>query len=201
MSKIKGATGGVAGLGAIGFGLYGIGKVHGYMNMVIFIVVAIVAVLTVHRLSGSRKKKTDCIVYNQNELFMVTILLLILTTGLYSSYKIYQNQNKLGESITSDAIVIVLIFAIVLPGLFALSILKNRNDKIIITPNKLTIVDNKTTHEFLFDELNSYQIEKSKLVLHFREKEKMTFKLDELNLNKKDIRSLDLDLEACLIKS
>ena len=132
---------------------------------------------------------------------MVTILLLILTTGLYSSYKIYQNQNKLGESITSDAIVIVLIFAIVLPGLFALSILKNRNDKIIITPNKLTIFDNKTTHEFLFDELNSYQIEKSKLVLHFREKEKMTFKLDELNLNKKDIRSLDLDLEACLIKS
>ncbi len=200
MSKIKGATGGLAGIGAIGFGLYGIGEVHGYMNMVIFIVVAIVAVLTVHRLSGSRKKKNDCIVYNQNELFMVTILLLILTTGLYSTYRIYQNQNKLGESITSDAIVIVLIFAIILPGLFALSILKNRNDKIIITPNKLTIFDNKTTHEFLFDELDSYQIANSKLVLNFKEKEKITFKLDELNLNTKDIKLLDLDLKASVIK-
>ena len=169
MSKVKGATGGIAGLGAIGYGIYGIGQVHGYMNMIIFTIGSIIALLIVYRLSGSRKIKQDCVVYNQNELFMVTVLILI-------------------------------IFAVLLPGLFAFSILQNRNDKIIITKNSICIVDNETTHDFLFDDLDSYQIANSKLVLNFKEKEKITFKLDELNLNAKDIKSLDLDLKASVIK-
>jgi hypothetical protein len=78
--------------------------------------------------------------------------------------------------------------------------LQNRNDKIIITKNSICIVDNETTHDFLFDDLDSYQIANSKLVLNFKEKEKITFKLDELNLNAKDIKSLDLDLKASVIK-
>lgn len=200
MSKAKGATGGIAGLGAIGYGIYGIGQVHGYMNMIIFTIGSIIALLIVYRLSGSRKIKQDCVVYNQNELFMVTVLILIISTGLYSTYKIYQNQNELGETITSNAFVIVFIFAILLPGLFAFSILQNRNDKIIITKNNICIVDNETTHDFLFDDLDSYQIANSKLVLNFKEKEKITFKLDELNLNAKDIKLLDLDLKASVIK-
>jgi len=36
MSKAKGATGGLAGLGAIGFGVYGIGQVHGFSDYSIF---------------------------------------------------------------------------------------------------------------------------------------------------------------------
>jgi hypothetical protein len=170
------------------------------MNMIIFTIGSIIALLIVYRLSGSRKIKQDCVVYNQNELFMVTVLILIISTGLYSTYKIYQNQNELGETITSNAIVIVFIFAVLLPGLFAFSILQNRNDKIIITKNSICIVDNETTHDFLFDDLDSYQIANSKLVLNFKEKEKITFKLDELNLNAKDIKSLDLDLKASVIK-
>jgi len=200
MSKAKGATGGLAGLGAIGFGVYGIGQVHGFINMTIFIVGAIISLFIVYRLSGSRKKKNEFIVYNQNEVYMVAVLVLIITSGLYSAFSIYQKQNELGESITGDAIVIVFIFAIILPGLYAYSILKNRNDKIIITPTKLTIIDNKKTYEFLLEDLDSYQIANSKLILYVKEKEKMTFKLDELNLNAKDIKLLDLDLKASVIK-
>ena len=62
MSKVKGATGGIAGLGAIGYGIYGIGQVHGYMNMIIFTIGSIIALLIVYRLSGSRKIKQDCVV-------------------------------------------------------------------------------------------------------------------------------------------
>jgi hypothetical protein len=200
MSKATGATGGIAGLGAIGFGVYGIGQVHGFVNMTIFIVGAIISLFIVYRLSGSRKKKNECIVYNQNEVFMVAVLALIITSGLYSAFRIYQKQNELGESMTGDAIGIVFIFAIIFPGLYAFSILKNRNDKIIITPNNLKIVDNNTTHEFLFEDLDSYEIANSKLVLYFKEKDKITFKLDELNLNAKDIKLLDLDLKASVIK-
>ena len=199
MSKATGATGGIAGLGAIGFGVYGIGQVHGFVNMTIFIVGAIISLFIVYRLSGSRKKKNECIVYNQNEVFMVAVLALIITSGLYSAFRIYQKQNELGESMTGDAIGIVFIFAIIFPGLYAFSILKNRNDKIIITPNNLKIVDNNTTYEFLFDDLDYFAL-KFVAGYRFREKEKITFKLDELNLNAKDIKSLDLDLKASVIK-
>jgi len=86
MSKATGATGGIAGLGAIGFGVYGIGQVHGFVNMTIFIVGAIISLFIVYRLSGSRKKKNECIVYNQNEVFMVAVLALIITSGLYLEF-------------------------------------------------------------------------------------------------------------------
>jgi hypothetical protein len=200
MSKKKIEIGGIAGLGAIGFGIYGIGQVHGYVNMIIFIIGAIISLILAYKFSGSRKKKGDCIVYNQNELFMITVLVLILTTGLYSTFRILQDTNKLGESITGYSIVMVLIFAILLPGFYAFPILKNRNDKIIITPKNLTIVDNKTTHEFLFEDLDSYQITNSNLVINLKNKEKITFKLDDLNLYSNDINSLDVDLRTCLIK-
>jgi len=200
MSNVKGIGGGLTGLLSLGCSIYAIGKVHGYINISIFILVSFLALYLVYRFVGSRKKKQEVIIYNLNETFILTVLIFILLMGLYSCYRIYQSESELGETIAEYAITWVLVVVVFLPGFFAYSFLSNRNDKLTITTNTLSILDDKNIFEFNLFDIISYQIKGSKLVLKLKEKEKKEFDLSEINLSSTDIKKLDLDLQERLKK-
>ncbi len=199
MSKLGTAAnatgGGLSGLGIIGLGIYGIGKVHGYLNVIIFVAVSILLLYLTSRFMGSRKQKKGLIVYNPNEIFIVSFLFFIVLIGLYSCYSIYLSESELGESIARYAITIVVIIVIVLP-LFTMNYyLNNRNDNIIIGNTSIIIVDNERSTEFNFNDILSYQIKDSKLLLNLKEIGNKTIDLSELNLNRRDIEKLNTDIQ------
>jgi len=199
MSKLGTAAnatgGGLSGLGIIGLGIYGIGKVHGYLNVIIFVAVSILLLYLTSRFMGSRMQKKGLIVYNPNEIFIVSFLFFIVLIGLYSCYSIYLSESELGESIARYAIIIVVIFVIVLP-LFTMNYyLNNRNDNIIIGNTSIIIVDNERSTEFNFNDILSYQIKDSKLLLNLKEIGNKTIDLSELNLNRRDIEKLNTDIQ------
>jgi hypothetical protein len=195
--KIASATGGsLSGLGMFGLGIYGIGMVHGYMNVFLFIVLSTLLLFLTSKFMGSRKQKKGLIVYNPNEFFIVSLLLFIILIGIYSCYSIYLSESELGKSITTYAIVIVGFIVIALPLFVINSYLKNRNDKIIIGNTSIVIVDNKQSIEFDFNDIFTYQINDSKLLLNLKEIGNKTIDLNELNLNKRDIEKLKLDLQT-----
>jgi len=199
MSKLGTAAnatgGGLSGLGIIGLGIYGIGKVHGYLNVIIFVAVSILLLYLTSRFMGSRMQKKGLIVYNPNEIFIVSFLFFIVLIGLYSCYSIYLSESELGESIARYAITIVVIFVIVLP-LFTMNYyLNNRNDNIIIGNTSIIIVDNERSTEFNFNDILSYQIKDSKLLLNLKEIGNKTIDLSELNLNRRDIEKLNTDIQ------
>ena len=187
--------GGLSGLGIIGLGIYGIGKVHGYLNVIIFVAISISLLYLTSRFMGSRKQKKDFIVYNPNEIFIVSFLFFIVLIGLYSCYSIYLSERELGESITSYAIVIVGIIVIALPLFTINSYLKNRNDNIVIGNTSIVIADNERSTEFNFNDIQSYQIKDSKLLLNLKEIGNKTIDLSELNLNRRDIEKLNTDIQ------
>jgi hypothetical protein len=187
--------GGLSGLGIIGLGIYGIGKVHGYLNVIIFVAISISLLYLTSRFMGSRKQKKDFIVYNPNEIFIVSFLFFIVLIGLYSCYSIYLSERELGESITSYAIVIVGIIVIALPLFTINSYLKNRNDNIVIGNTSIVIADNERSTEFNFNDIQSYQIKDSKLLLNLKEIGNKTIDLSELNLNSRDIEKLNTDIQ------
>ncbi len=77
MGETTKATGGaLSGLGTIGFGIYGIGETHGYLNTTIFIIIAITGIYFTSQYLGSRKIRDAEIVYNPNEFFLVTFFML-----------------------------------------------------------------------------------------------------------------------------
>jgi hypothetical protein len=199
MSKLGTAAnatgGGLSGLGIIGLGIYGIGKVHGYLNVIIFVAVSILLLYLTSRFMGSRMQKKGLIVYNPNEIFIVSFLFFIVLIGLYSCYSIYLSESELGESIARYAITIVVIIVIVLP-LFTMNYyLNNRNDNIIIGNTSIIIVDNERSTEFNFNDILSYQIKDSKLLLNLKEIGNKTIDLSELNLNRRDIEKLNTDIQ------
>lgn len=201
MSKTKETTGGISAVAALGYGIYGIGKVHGFLNMSIFVIGASLALFLVYRFTGARKKKEDSIVYNLNESFILTVLGLIVSTGIYSSFRIYMSQNELGENVASYAIVIVCVFVIILPAIYGFLLLNNRNDKIIVTKNNLSITDNNKTYNLQFSDIESYQIKNSKLVIEQKGEDEISIKLEDLNLNSRDIKLLDNDLNTYIAKT
>jgi hypothetical protein len=199
MSKLKTAAtatgGGLSGLGMIGLGIYGIGEVHGYLNVIIFVSISISLLFLTSKFMGSRKQKKELIVYNPNEIFILSLLFFLVLIGLYSCYSIYQSESKLGESITSYAIIIVGIIGIALPIFTMNSYLKNRNDNIVIGSKSIVISDNEKSIEFVFSDILSYKIQDSKLLFSIETIGNKAIDLSELNLNKRDIEKLNTDLQ------
>lgn len=200
MSKFKTSAtatgGGLSGLGMIGLGIYGIGEVHGYFNVAIFVSTSILLLFLTSKFMGSRKQKKGLVVYNPNEIFIISFLFFMVLMGLYSCFSIYQSENKLGESITSYAIVIVAIVLITLPLFVINSYYKNRNDNITIDNTSIIISDDKKLLEFKIIDILSYQINGTKLLLNLKEIGNKTIDLSELNLNSRDIKKLNIDIET-----
>jgi hypothetical protein len=73
--------------------------------------------------------------------------------------------------------------------------LNNRNDNIIIGNTSIIIVDNERSTEFNFNDILSYQIKDSKLLLNLKEIGNKTIDLSELNLNRRDIEKLNTDIQ------
>jgi len=190
---------GLGGLGLIGFGIYGIGEVHGYLNVTIFIVISILLILVTSRFRGSRREKNDLITYNPNEFFILSVLIFITIIGIYSCYIISQS-DKINESIAESAISLVAIIVVLLPSFFIYSFLKNRNDKITLNKLKFTIIDDGKTVEYSYSDIKSYQLKGSKLSLDLIDADNKTFDLSELNLNRSDIKKLDVDLQTRIKK-
>jgi hypothetical protein len=181
-------------IGTIGFGIYGIGQVHGYLDVFLFVIVSTLLLMLTSKFMGSRKQKKSNIVYNPNEFFMISLLFFIVLIGLYSCYSIYLKESDLGESIASYAIVLVLIIVIGVPIFLIYSYMKNINDKIIIGISSIVITDNTKSTEFNFNDIQSFRIVKTMLILEIKQKGKESIDLSELNLNSRDIKKLDFDL-------
>jgi hypothetical protein len=200
MSKLKtsatATSGGISGLGMIGLGIYGIGEIHGYFNVAVFIFSSILLLFLTSRFMGSRKQKKELIMYNPNEIFIVSFLFFMVLMGLYSCYSIFHSENKLGESITAYAIVIVAIALIVLPLVVINSYYKNRKDNITIGSTSIIISDDENIVEYKIIDILSYHINGTKLSLNLKEIGNKTIDLSELNLNRRDIKKLNIDIET-----
>jgi len=190
---------GLGGLGIIGFGIYGIGEVHGYLNVTIFIVISILLILVTSRFMGSRREKQDLIIYNPNEFFIISVLIFITIIGIYSCYIISQS-DKISETIAEYAIVTVAIIVVLLPVFVAFSYFRNSFDKITLNKLKFTIIDDGKTAEYSYSDIKSYQLKGSKLSLELIDADNKTFDLSELNLNSRDIKKLDVDLQTRIKK-
>lgn len=191
---------GLSAIGALGLGIYGIGQVHGYFNVFLFVTVSTLLLIITSKFMGSRKQKNGNIVYNPNEFFIISILVFIVLIGLYSCFSIYSKENELGEDITGYSILLVVLFVIVMPIFGLYSYVKNINDKIIIGNSTIIITDNLNSTEFKFEDIQSYQIQNSKLVLEIKETGNTSFDLRDLNLNSRDIKKLELDLFTSIKK-
>ena len=150
---------GLSAIGTLGFGIYGIGQVHGYLNVFLFVIVSTMLLIIASKFMGSRKQKKGNIVYNPNEFFLISLLFFIVVIGLYSCYSIYLNESELGESITSYSLILVVLIVVVIPIFMISSYIKNINDKIIIGNSSIVITDNIKSTEFNFSDIQSYQTE------------------------------------------
>ena len=187
-------------IGFIGFGIYGIGETHGYLNTIIFIIIAILGIYLTSQYLGSRKIRDAEIVYNPNEFFLVAFLCFISIVGIYSCYSIYNNENILGETVAADAIVLVVLFSICLPGYFIYTQIKNRKDKIILRETEIEIADNGNTIIIQHEDVLNYSLIKQKLTFSLKNVTNKTIDLAELNLNSRDAEKLNSDLQKNLIK-
>ena len=201
MGETTKATGGaLSGLGGIGFGIYGIGETHGYLNTTIFIIIAITGIYFTSQYLGSRKIRDTEIVYNPNEFFLVTFLCFVSIVGIYSCYSIYNNEKNIGESVANYAIAMVVAICVIAPCYFTYDIVKNRKDKIILRNTEIEITDNGTKLILQHENILHFTLDGRKITFTFKDKTNNSIDLSELNLNTKDTRKLDADLQKYILK-
>ena len=94
----------------------------------------------------------------------------------------------------------VVAICVIAPCYFIYDIVKNRKDKIILRNTEIEITDSGTKLILQHENILHFTLDGRKITFTFKDKTNNSIDLSELNLNTKDTRKLDADLQKYILK-